>query len=72
MRIGVDLGGTKIEVVALEGKQTLLRERVATPKGEYAATIKAISDLVATAEKAVGKFGTVDVGMPGTISPQDW
>ncbi len=47
MRLGVDLGGTKIEIIALEedGK-VLLRERVATPQGDYAATLEAIAGLV--------------------------
>lgn len=69
MQIGIDLGGTKIEVIALEGKRTLLRQRIPTPKGDYAATLQAITDLVAKAEADIGGVGTVGVGIPGTISP---
>ena len=48
MRIGIDLGGTKIEIIALsEGGQTLARRRVATPQGDYAATLAAVGGLVA-------------------------
>ena len=70
MRIGVDLGGTKIEAVALERDGTVLaRRRVATPAGDYAATLAAIRDLVATIEAAAGQRGTVGVGIPGALSP---
>jgi fructokinase len=70
MRIGIDLGGTKIEIIALgHGGETLHRERVVTPRGEYAGTIRAMSALVERAEAATGRRGTVGVGMPGTISP---
>ncbi|MFH1869526.1 MAG: ROK family protein [Pseudomonadota bacterium] len=72
MRIGVDLGGTKIELVALgEGSEMLLRERVATPQGDYPATVKAVADLVAVAESRVGAGATVasvGIGIPGAES----
>jgi len=71
MRIGVDLGGTKIEILALdESGAILLRERVSTPQEEYQAVIRAIGDLVLTAEKKLGGRGSVGVAIPGTISPQ--
>jgi fructokinase len=70
MRIGVDLGGTKIEAIGLddEGRE-LARRRVATPREDYDATVGAIADLVATIEKTTGTRGTVGVGMPGALSP---
>ncbi len=70
MRIGIDLGGTKIAAVALDDQgRELARERVATPRGDYAGTIEAIAGLVATLDAATGKRGSVGIGMPGTISP---
>ncbi len=70
MRIGVDLGGTKIEAVALarDGHE-LARQRLATPRHDYDATLQAIATLVAGLERATGETGTVGVGMPGTLSP---
>ncbi len=70
MRIGVDLGGTKIEAIGLddEGRE-LARRRVATPQHDYHATVEAIADLVGAIEKETGKRGTVGVGMPGALSP---
>jgi fructokinase len=70
MRIGIDLGGTKIEIVALDDAgEELLRHRVPTPAGDYDATIRAISDLIAAAEGEIGETGTVGVAIPGAISP---
>jgi fructokinase len=72
MRLGVDLGGTKIEIVALgEGGDVLLRERVVTPQGDYLATVNAIAALVDAAERTVGTDGTaasVGIGIPGAAS----
>ena len=69
MRIGVDLGGTKIEGIALDdGGAALGRRRVATPRGDYAATIAAVVDLVTTLEREAGASGSVGIGMPGTFS----
>ena len=70
MRIGIDLGGTKIEAIALdEDGSVLLRERIATPRGDYEATVDAIARLVGNMEQRLQRKGTVGVGMPGTISP---
>ncbi|WP_272681905.1 fructokinase [Providencia sp. PROV129] len=70
MRIGIDLGGTKIEVIALDDDgETLFRKRVSTPKGDYPATLSAIVGLVNDAETATGQTGSVGVGIPGTLSP---
>jgi fructokinase len=69
MRIGIDLGGTKIEIVALDSTGAeCFRKRIATPRGDYEGTIAAMVSLVGEAEAAVGP-ATVGVGMPGTISP---
>ena len=71
MRIGIDLGGTKIEIAALDAADgaVLARERIATPRGDYDATIAAIRDLVAGVEARLGRRGTVGIGIPGAISP---
>jgi fructokinase len=70
MRIGIDLGGTKIEAIALgdDGRE-LFRRRIATPAGDYAAILKAIGELVASIEDKFGP-GTVGIGTPGAISPR--
>ncbi len=70
MRIGVDLGGTKIEALALDDDGTEIeRRRVPTPRDDYAATVGAIVDLVAGVERDLAATGTVGVGIPGAISP---
>ncbi|MEO8360792.1 MAG: ROK family protein [Vicinamibacteria bacterium] len=70
MRIGIDLGGTKIEGVALNGEgDVVARRRVPTPQGEYEGTVRAIADLVAHLDQETGRRGSVGVGMPGIISP---
>lgn len=69
-RLGVDLGGTKIEILALgEGGRELWRRRAPTPAGDYKGTIERIAELVDAADQALGQRGTVGVGIPGTISP---
>jgi fructokinase len=69
MRLGIDLGGTKTEIVALDdGGAELLRERVATDTGSYDAVVATIAGLVSRAESKLGRTGTVGVGIPGTIS----
>ncbi|MGX9310392.1 fructokinase [Pantoea ananatis] len=70
MRIGIDLGGTKTEVIALSGEgKELFRHRISTPRDDYRATVQAIVDLVLLAEEKTGQTGTVGLGIPGTISP---
>jgi fructokinase len=68
MRIGIDMGGTKIEAIALDGERELLRRRIAAPRGDYDATLRAVSELVAAIESQIGQSGTVGVGIPGAIS----
>ncbi len=70
MRIGIDLGGTKIEGIALDdaGRQSL-RRRVATPRDDYAGTLETIARLVEAFERESGQRGSVGIGMPGAISP---
>jgi predicted NBD/HSP70 family sugar kinase len=70
MRIGVDLGGTKIEAVALaaDGGE-IARQRVATPASDYAAVLQAVAGLVVDVERAAGSSGSVGVGTPGFLSP---
>ena len=69
LRIGVDLGGTKIEFVALERDGSELhRSRIATPRGDYEATVRAIKEGVEEIERQLGRSATVGVGIPGTIS----
>src|SRR5215469_15190894 len=69
-RIGVDLGGTKIEAIALSASGSILaRHRIPTPKGNYELIVKAIVDLISAIEKELGGSGTIGVGTPGAISP---
>lgn len=70
MRIGVDLGGSKIEGVALaDNGEEVARLRVPTPVGDYAATLAAITGLVTQLHRAAGPSSSVGVGIPGAISP---
>jgi fructokinase len=69
MRIGIDLGGTKIEGIALDDGGERARLRVATPRGDYAGTVEAIASIVARVEQAAGGRGTVGIGIPGTVVP---
>jgi len=69
IRLGIDLGGTKIEAVALDtAGRELARRRVATPRGDYAGTLRAIVDLVVVIERDAGTGGTVGIGTPGAVS----
>jgi fructokinase len=71
VRIGVDLGGTKIEIIALEDDGTpVLRRRVHTPSGDYFATIRAITELVRNAQSEIGVSASVGVASPGSLSPR--
>jgi fructokinase len=68
-RIGVDLGGTKIEVAALDGAgEVRLRRRVETPAGDYSATLAAIVALVEATERELGETACVGIAMPGSAS----
>jgi fructokinase len=70
MRIGVDLGGTKIEAIALDGRgETLLRRRVPTPGGDYHGTVAAIAALVVAMEAELRATGSVGVATPGAVAP---
>jgi fructokinase len=71
MRIGIDLGGTKIEALGIDNNgQELVRYRVPTPRGEYEGTIAAMVGLVRRIEAETGETGTVGAGIPGTVSRQ--
>jgi fructokinase len=70
MRIGVDLGGTKIEAIALDDDGSVrARERVATPRDDYEATVEAIAQLVISVEAQAGARCSVGIGIPGALSP---
>lgn len=70
MRIGIDLGGTKTEVIALSNAGVqLYRHRLPTPREDYHNTIETIATLVEMAETTVGERATVGVGIPGSLSP---
>lgn len=70
MRIGIDLGGTKTEVIALDdaGEQRF-RHRLPTPREDYQQTIETVAALVDMAEQATGQTGSVGIGIPGSLSP---
>ncbi|MDT3671529.1 MAG: ROK family protein [Aromatoleum sp.] len=72
MRIGIDLGGTKIEIVVLDRHgDERLRRRVPTPQGDYAATVETVAALVEAAEREIGARASVGIGTPGSPSPRD-
>ena len=69
MRLGIDLGGTKIEIIALDASGAeLLRRRVSAPRGDYSATLHTIAGLVHGAEAEVGKCESLGIGTPGSLS----
>ncbi len=69
-RTGIDLGGTKIEIVMLgDGGQILFEKRIPTPAPDYRATLEALRDLVEEADRAAGARASVGMGTPGSISP---
>ena len=71
MLMGVDWGGTKIEVVAMtEDGVEHFRERVDTPRGDYARCMSVIAEMVARAEAAVGRVERIGIGIPGSIDPE--
>ena len=70
MRIGVDLGGTKIEATLLsEAGEELARRRIRTPRDDYVATLDTVCDLVNGLEGEFGSKARVGVGIPGAVSP---
>ena len=70
MRIGIDLGGTKIEGIALaETGEELFRKRVPTPAGDYTATLSTVKELVDEIESSLNQTASVGIGTPGAISP---
>lgn len=71
MRIGIDLGGTKIEGIVMgAGSVILYRERVSTPQGDYQATLATVAKLVQSLERAAGRGSiSIGVGHPGSLSP---
>jgi len=69
MRIGIDLGGTKIEALAIDSKGSeLARYRIDTPRDDYDATVKAIVGLVHRLEEETGRVASVGAGVPGSVS----
>ncbi len=69
LRIGIDLGGSKIEIAAFDARgEVLLRRRIATPQGDYRATVAALVALVAEVEAELQARGSVGIGMPGAES----
>jgi len=69
LRLGIDLGGTKIEIIALDDDGgEMLRRRVATPRDDYRATLGAIAGLVKDIEAELGRQGSVGIGIPGAES----
>lgn len=70
MRIGIDLGGTKIEIIALDDAGgELLRKRVATPQGDYPGILNTIAQLIADVESVTRQHGSIGIGTPGALSP---
>lgn len=70
MRFGIDLGGTKIEIIALDDDgEERIRRRVSTPQSGYRPIVEAIAGLVREVEAELGVTGTVGVGIPGAVSP---
>src|SRR3984957_5323352 len=69
MRIGIDLGGTKIEALAIDEQGVeMTRHRIDTPRDDYEATLAAMVDLVHRLERETGRTGPVGAGIPGSIS----
>ena len=70
IRIGIDLGGTKIEMIALDSSGSILKQqRIPTPASDYEGTIKSVAGLVLEFEKESQVTVLVGIGMPGAISP---
>ena len=70
IRLGIDLGGTKTEIIALDERRIeLLRRRESTPSGDYDAIVALLVRLVRETENEVGKRGSIGLGTPGALSP---
>lgn len=69
LKLGIDLGGSKIEIIALENGQQALRRRAPTPQGDYQKTLSLIASLVEDCERELGRRGSLGVGIPGSRSP---
>jgi fructokinase len=69
LRVGIDVGGTKIEGIAIDGSVEVARLRADTPRGSYTGTIEAIAAIVTALEARAGGPATVGVGIPGALSP---
>jgi len=70
LRLGIDLGGTKIEVIAIDGDgRETERRRIASPRDDYDGTVRAVAGLVSGVENALGCRGSVGIGIPGSLSP---
>ena len=68
--IGIDLGGTKIEGIALsDAGNELFRHRISTPQGDYQGTLQSIADLINKIEAAVDDKGSIGICTPGALSP---
>jgi fructokinase len=71
MLIGIDWGGTKMEVIGLDpGGAELARHRVPTPREDYEGSLRVVADLVRHVEQATGRTGSVGIGMPGSENPK--
>jgi len=69
VRIGIDLGGTKIEIIALDDNgETVLRRRIPTPSEDYSGAIRAIVELIRSAQSQIGALATVGIATPGALS----
>jgi len=70
VKIGIDLGGTKIEGIALsEAGEELFRQRIATPQGDYQGTLQSIADLIKQIEAGIDEQGSIGICTPGSLSP---
>lgn len=70
MRLGVDLGGTKIEAILMDRDGNIVeRKRIATPRGDYGQTVLAIRDLIDDVSRDAPRSLSVGIGIPGTVSP---
>lgn len=71
MRLGIDLGGTKTEIIALdEHSKEHYRKRVPSPQGSYEKTINNLASLISEAESKLGKCESIGIGIPGALSPE--